>query len=212
MEAAIQLFDKGNNPITDWLIEINDKRLICNCDSIDYIPVGSIVDCDNFDLEWNVVPKNMFIVNKKDLINVNYKSASGCCGPDGDIMNVIDNSDRCLGNEFGDCWMSHFIIIPKGNAIVKQKLQEEIFMIFALTEYNKKQKIVDRVVGVDYYIAKQRLNLLIHERLKWEINNSKIENELKEKITYCELTDIAFQLDKLKNIDDFWLYTKFESK
>lgn len=211
MITTIQLFDKDKNPISDKLIEINDKRLICDCDQIDLLPRGAIIDSDNFDIKVDSKVKDKYIVNKKNLKRIRFASGLGCCGPCGETMNVFDKFDRMIGYEFGDCYMSHCVIIPKDCVIANVEQQNNSFSLFALTEYNKKQKIVERIVGLDYDKAKRILEIEVKKRLKWEICNPVIEKELENKTTYYELKDIANKLDKFKNIDKFWLFTKYDN-
>jgi len=208
----IQLFDLNGNPITDWLIEIFDKRLLCNCDSIDYLPMGSIIDEKTFDPKQDIDHQNYYTVNKNDMKNVRYSGWTGCCGPDGDKMNVrsLDNLRIGIGYENGDCWMSHYISIPKTNVHAKMEpITERTWSIFALTEYKKKLMIIDRVVGFDYDNVMLRLKDKINLRLKWEIKNAKTIRILKERIIYVELNDMTFKLSDLDGMDGYWLFTKY---
>jgi len=206
----IQLFDLNGNPITDWLIEIFDKRLLCTCDSIDYLPMGSIIDEKTFDPEQDIENQKYYTVNKNDMINVRYSGWSGCCGPDGYKLNVRSWDNLRIGYEYGDCYMSHYISIPKTNVHAKMEhIADKTWSIFALTEYKKELKIIDRVVGFDYDKVMLRLKDKINFRLKWEIKNAKTIKILKERITYVELNEMTFELSELDGIDGYWLFTKY---
>ncbi|MEI6139466.1 MAG: hypothetical protein WCP85_09385 [Mariniphaga sp.] len=209
--TTIQLFDKNGNPITDKLIQICDSRLLCTCDSIDLLPLGAIIDNEKCDLYREGNKDKNFLINKQDLKNITYsKVYNGCCGPSGDLMNVLDLNNNPIAFEYGDCWMSHYIEIPKSKVIAKREKIEEAIILFALTEYDNKEKIVDRVIGFDYNIVKQRLDKKIDERLHSEINDSETEKELKEKMEYIRLQDISIELGEDNDIDDFWLFTKYD--
>lgn len=209
---AIQLLDKDYNFITDWLIEITDDKLICNCDSIDLLPIGSIIDFANCNLNWLNVEKECYIVNKADLknIKINNEITHGCCGSDGDVLNIFDNNLRSIGYEYGDCYMSHFIKIPKNNVTIKKEQRDNPLFIFAITEYKNKQKIIDRIVGFDYEKIIQQLQRLIDIRLKWEINDTSIENEIKSKVKFYDLDNIKHLFTE--NNNDLWLYTKYDKQ
>ena len=108
--------------------------------------------------------------------------------------------------------MSPFIRIPKRNVIAKKEKGENAVILFALTEYNNEEKIVDRVIGFDYHIVKQRLDIKIDARLDTEINDPETEKELKEKMEYMRLKDISLELDADENNNEFWLFTKYDGE
>lgn len=210
---TLQLFDKKNNPISNRLKEINDERLTCYCDNIDFLPMGAIIDSDKFDVDYPLGDEEYFIVNKKDLNNVKTTThnTKGCCGPDGDVLNIFDNEDNPIGYEYGDCWMSHFIKIPQNNVMIKEISTDNYYVIFAITEYDKSEKIVDRIVGIDYQDTIQKLKTLVNERLKWEIENELFRKELDGKVVYKEFDEISYMFTNAKKIEDLWLFTKYES-
>ncbi len=211
--TVIQLFDKKGNPITDKLIEIDDFRLLCWCDCIDLLPLGSIIDTKNYDICNEGKIGTNFLVNKQDLKNITYSDVfNGCCGPSGDLMNVFDLNNHPIAFEYGDCWMNAYIRIPKKNVIAKREKGEKAIILFALTEYNNKEKIVDRVVGFDYNIVKQRLDVKVDERLDIEINDTEIEKEFKEKMEYMPLNHLSLELNEDNNNNDFWLFTKYDEE
>lgn len=210
---TLQLFDKKHNPITNRLKEITDERLVCYCDSIDFLPMGAIIDSAKFDVDYPLGDEEYFIVNKKDLNNVKITThnTQGCCGPDGDVLNIFDNEDNPIGYEYGDCWMSHFIKIPKNNVMIKESSTDKYYIIFAITEYKKSEKIVDRIIGKDYKGAIQKLSTLVNERLKWEIENDQIRKELEKKVVYKEFEELTHFFENVERKEDLWLFTKYEN-
>lgn len=204
----IQLYDLQNNPISDWLIEITDNRLLCNLDSIQFVPIGSIYKTNNFMVE----DEESYLVYKNDLknIHVNDKISHGCCGADGDILNVFDLQKNQIGYDYADCWMSHCVRIPIQNVVLKSEAIESYQIIFALVEYKNTLRIVDRIVCLQYNnVIKHRFEKQVTERLIWEIRDKNLRAELQSKVQYKRFDEIEFLL-KNENEHEIWLHTKYE--
>lgn len=121
----IKLFNQNNDPITNWLDELFDSRMVCIDDDVDLLPIGTIIDCDNYQIVGLDIYNGDLLVNKNSLVNIIVSDHYvGCCGHCGETINIFDENSKDIGFEYNDCWMSHFVRIPKSNVIIKKENSE----------------------------------------------------------------------------------------
>ena len=206
--TLIQLFGKTGLRLSEKLVLVNDKRLLCGCDGIDKLPVGSIADRAEAEMLGFLVPQKSYIVNIKDLLNVtvNRDITCGCCGPDGDVLNIFDTDGYPIGYEHSDCYQSPFVEIPKENVNVVISEVQSVCYLFALSYYKRAKVIVERAAGIDYDSTLKKLEGLIYERLAWELIEPQIDPVLAG-IHYKELSELTDFLN-VEKTDYLWLYTK----
>lgn len=206
--TLIQLFSKSGTPVTEKLVLISDNRLVCHCDGIDLMPTGSIADNAENDVLGYLVRRYEYVVNIKDLINVDVRRdiTHGCCGPDGDVLNIFDTDGNPIGYEHSDCYQSPFVEIPKENVNVVISEVQSVCYLFALSYYKRAKVIVERAVGIDYDSTLKKLEGLIYERLAHELIEPLIYPVLAG-IHYKELAEITDFLN-VEKTDYLWLYTK----
>ncbi len=207
------LFDKKGLLLTNDLYQLGDEQMICLCDSMDLLPMGSYIDTEKIKLDWMQIDSGNLIVNKKDLINYRddlYKTI-GCCGPDGSIMNIASKNNLVVGCEGGDCMMPYFVQILKQNVVIKMTPAKEPLILVAHVNYKGQVRIIDRIV-VQGYDELPKLEQLVEERLEWEIWDVDKRNKLKEQVQIAEFKQIKHFFKQVSDHRDRWLFTKYDDK
>ena len=211
----IRLLNKDKEPITNWLIVLNNKDLLCdNLDQIDFIPIGGIIDCKKFDFGNNIYCEDSYLINIKDfnrkrIINDGY---SGCCGNSGDMLNIYDENDNEIGYEFGDCYMHHYVEIPKKNITTETRKNKAEMTLFAVSKYENENYLIDRIIGTDKQEITRKLDKQVKRRLKDEISKDKILKIFKENIKYIGIIEFKTKYIKDKKIEDVCLFTKYSGQ
>lgn len=178
----IQLADKQGLIISKPLFELNEKNLICQERNTNLVPIGMYIESQKFSLEWqNDRDKDDFLINKNDLLNCSdtFTKTVGCCGPDGEYMNIASNNNIPLGYEFGDCYMPHCIRIPKAFVkVIETKVEKIPLMLVAIIMENNQMKIVERMIA-DNFDQIVEFNVLIEQKLKWQYDDeTEVQNTL----------------------------------
>jgi len=211
----IRLLNKANEPITNWLIKLNNKDLLCeDLDQIDLLPMGGIIDCDTFDFEYDKDCRSSYLINIKDFTDNVRKNEIylGCCGHFGETANIFDKSGNEIGFEFGDCYMCHYVRIPKENVIVEMQENTDEFTLFAISRYEHKDYIIDRIIGYDKDEICKKLMRQVDKRLAFELSKITVRKEMRRNIKYLNLNTLKTKYLINKKIEDMFLFTKYNNQ
>ncbi|PZX16438.1 hypothetical protein LX69_01933 [Breznakibacter xylanolyticus] len=205
-----RLFDLNNIPLTDWLFEVNNQRLLCKHDQINFLPLNGIVNLSQIDNHISQIDD--WAVCEQDLKNVDFTSRYiGCCGADGSVLNVFNNNKQPVGYQYGDCYMPHFVRIPKQFVTIQSADVSVCMILFATVEYRGKIRIVDRIMGDEVELMTQRLKKQSAYRLKQEIDDAQLRNELMRSLKVIDIEGFTVVIEGCNTFDDVWLYTKYDN-
>lgn len=203
----ITLCDKKRLRITGPLYELEDNLLVCEHSRTDLIPKGTIIDTEKVSLEWPHPRKGYYVMNKKDLINFrdDHVRASGCCGADGRDLNIASSNGLPVGYEHGDCYMPHFVLIPKQNIIEERSGDNSTALfLFAVSEVNKRPVFIDRIMAAGLDDA-YKLEALARKTIVEHTEDKKVRSELLDKMYVAELGQVRYIIDKVENVQALYL-------
>lgn len=101
--------------VTNELTELRNGRKLDNSDEgrTNVIEKGYYFISDK---KYSREPKGSIIVNNNDLINskIHPDFSIGCCGLDGDGMNIACSNGHEVGRQYSECWMPHYTVFEFG--------------------------------------------------------------------------------------------------
>ena len=133
------------------------------------LPAGSfIVDRDLKKVGWTTKPRSGIYLCHRDVFDLpRSERYQGCCGPDGDLQNVLDpDTMNPIAYEFADCWHSHYIRFARGDYSLQEESPEDPKCLVGYVKYRGDCYLVGAACGRTDEEALARLMPLAQKQLE----------------------------------------------
>jgi hypothetical protein len=133
----------------------------------------------------------------------------GCCGPDGDVRNVLDpqNMER-VAYEYADCWSCHSIYFKPGDYELTEESAETPVCLVGAVSLNKQTWLVGAACGRDAREAAKRLAQDCQKYLQLEASYSSHNRRISK--LPVETMEAAHYLRRFKKQErPKWLFLKY---
>ncbi len=146
-------------------------KLIDAYDQHSLVPSGSYILGEDLSASgWSRRQPGEIYLSHRDTQNLVYDDRyQGCCGPDGDLKNVLDPvTKEPIAYEFADCWSSHYIRFVSGEYALVEESSEQPECLVGYIQYCGKPTLVGVACGRNADEAKERLIPLCKDQLAME--------------------------------------------